>query len=287
MTFKVIILGGTGFIGRAVVKNLSDIDEIELLIGTRNKSRAERNENYFYVDLAERICVDSTIARHLADCDLVLNFAGQIEDESLMWAVNYDGPRKLASLFLRKENPNKKYWIQLSSCGVFEVEFNKDIGLESRRSGRNLYEQTKLSLDEYFKQLGSSDRFQVHTFYPSVVINKDDQRVARLKKLLRTSFFRMFISPKWNLNFVGLDQVVSEITDLVLSIKRGNWEAPRVGSEKILNQPLNVRCFAQSGDWKNLSSITQWMVEVALGCRFVKGKLQERLLFLFSNVKYK
>jgi len=286
MGYRVLIFGGTGFIGQKVVDALKKETNIVIKIATRQEALVREQDNYVHFDMNRREGLIDQIKNEIVQSDVIINMAGEINEDGLMWKVNHDAPKTIFEIY-RSSPKQKKTWIQLSSCGVFDVKFNRDITVESQKTGRNNYEKSKLAFDDYLRG-NVDDTINACLLYPSVVISEPDARIQRLYQMLGLRIIRCALSPQWTLNVVKLDYVVDAIIETVESnLKRDGDPQIAPLSELVLNQPALIRDFSRKSGWLNVSYLSQRAVSLSFKLGILNRKLHERLLFLFSNVRYK
>ncbi|MDP5130412.1 MAG: NAD(P)-dependent oxidoreductase, partial [Paraglaciecola sp.] len=161
---RVLLLGATGFLGRAVIKELKELADIKILCSSRNVNREIISENvsWFFFDYSMGL---DTLSEYIDKSDVIINCLGELNDESKMPFVNFEFVRQLSDMIIKYER--KKWFIQLSSVGCYgaidsDSNFYKKIDEVSPTNPKGTYETTKTFADEYVLSTFSSQN--LHSF---------------------------------------------------------------------------------------------------------------------------
>lgn len=135
---KILVTGGTGFIGKAVVKRLSANTkyEIILLVRTQHKAQsAPERIKFIKTDL-----LDPDLKQKIPKCDCVVHMAGSIDEhDTSLFETNVGGTRNL----LKACDGKTKQIVFMSTAGV-HGQSKGQTNEKSRFSPQTLYEKSKL-----------------------------------------------------------------------------------------------------------------------------------------------
>lgn len=134
------VTGGSGLIGRHL---------IPLLLSSGYKVRSlvrafpaipTTGVEYFVGDITNAEC----ISPFLSTANLVFHCAAELNDESLMWAVNVVGTENLA---VASKEAGVDYFCFFSSAGVVGLSSNSQVSEDTACLPRNAYERSKLAAE--------------------------------------------------------------------------------------------------------------------------------------------
>lgn len=214
---KVLVTGASGFIGCALLKALvAEGYEVRALT---------RSETTFFSDNVEIVVGDLThhdvdLEKVVAGCDAVVNCAGEVHDETRMYALHVDGTQRLLSAF-KRHITDQGHWIQLSSVGAYGPPVTpgqpRVVTEDSMLNPSGTYEVTKTIADQCVME--SADRMLEYTILrPSNVVgmNMPNQSFASLLKTIKKNFFFYIGSRDTIATYVHVNDVVEA---LMLCIK--------------------------------------------------------------------
>jgi len=135
---KILVTGGTGFIGKAVVKRLSANAKYELILLVRNPHKtqsAPEKIKFIKTDL-----LDPDLEEKIPKCDCVVHMAGSIDEhDTSLFETNVGGTRNL----LKACEGKTKQIVFMSTAGV-HGESKGQTNEKSHFSPQTLYEKSKL-----------------------------------------------------------------------------------------------------------------------------------------------
>jgi nucleoside-diphosphate-sugar epimerase len=157
----IAITGATGFIGSLLVKYHINLgDQVRIL------SRRQVNDLHgvtpFTGDLRQQIPV-----KFLHGVDIVYHLAAELDDPSLMRAVNVDGTSNLLAAAI---SAGVCRWIQLSSIGVYGPPTCPVVTEVTVPMPLNEYERTKLASDLLVEETCKNTSMEYSILRPSNVI---------------------------------------------------------------------------------------------------------------------
>ena len=208
---KVLILGGSGFIGRHLLTKLLEKKyDIRLLTRDHNK-KFPKNVDVFFGDIANPN-LDSL--KLVNNCEVVFNCAGEINKKSKMMGVNFKGIQKIFNSFAKNNQFLNKHWVQLSSVGSYGPSFipnlSRVVTEETPTNPIGLYEETKTKADEFI--INSSINFGISfaILRPSNVVGLEmpNQSFFRLVNSISKGRFFYVNSRKSLTNYVHVEDVV-------------------------------------------------------------------------------
>ncbi|HEY6161063.1 MAG TPA: NAD(P)-dependent oxidoreductase [Bacteroidia bacterium] len=174
---KILLTGGTGFIGQHLLEELKDDDLSVLVLSRKDKPVFWCTSRKFETvkgDLADA----GSLERIFSGVDAVVHLAAELKEEKLFESTNIKGAENIISLSAR--NGVRKI-VHLSSVGVVGMQFSSKRVLVNENfpcSPKNDYERTKLRSEQLF--LGSRERNKtaVHVLRPTNVFGERHPRRA-------------------------------------------------------------------------------------------------------------
>tara|TARA_Y100000590_G_C15746631_1_gene1022298 strand:+ start:1687 stop:2574 length:888 start_codon:yes stop_codon:yes gene_type:complete len=168
---NIVILGGTGFIGRNLVNMLSS-EEYSVKVPTRNREKNKKFLVYPGLQLVQcNIHNQDELVSVTRDCDILINLVGILNERGFKGkgfeAVHSNLARTI--LYVCKVN-NIRRVLHMSA-------------LNANSSGPSFYLRTKGDAESYMHTYG--ERFtNITTFRPSVVFGKGDGLINRFSNLI-------------------------------------------------------------------------------------------------------
>jgi len=204
---KVLIFGGTGFIGKRVVKLLLEKGNRVIIFSHKRKLYEEKGVEYINGDILDKNAIKEALD---LDPDLVINLVGiirEIPKRGISFkAMHFDAVEKLVNSLL--DFNNNIPLIQMSANGV---ETGKDI---------TDYFKYKYKAEEKIKSSG----LKYAIIRPSIVIGEDEGIVKDLSSILK---FGIFPLPKINVKFspIRVEVVAERIVGIAEDILKGKLES--------------------------------------------------------------
>lgn len=220
----VLVIGGTGFLGRNIVENLLS-KHIDLRVLTRHPDKLNifsKKIPFIQGDLLDCSKLDLSPYRYLINC------SGEIHNESLMRTLHVDSIGELLNKI--KNNPNI-HWLQISSVGVYGRRQQGIIHEDTPFSPIGEYELTKAEGESVVKNFCVEHNIPYTIIRPSNVFGTGmpNQSLAQLIKIIKRNLFF----------YVGKN--ISEITMNYVHVKDvANFVCNCLENEKAINQDFII-----------------------------------------------
>jgi len=233
---KILIAGGTGFIGYHTVKKFINLGYKVTSLSSKkpNKKRFIKKVNYLICDLTNKQQTQEVINENF---DIVINLSGYVNHskKKQTFKTHYYGCKNLANIFLNKKI---KCFIQLGSSmeygNVISPHFEKNFC-----KPKTAYALAKYKSTQYLKYLNKKHKF------PAVILRLyqaygPKQEINRLVPLVINSCLKNKTFPCTNGNqfrdFLYIDDLVNLITKVVKK-KYINYQIYNVGNGK----PIKIK----------------------------------------------
>lgn len=205
---RVLVLGGRGFVGRAIVERLLQ-DGHEVYVLSRAPQPVDSQVHWLRGGLEEAL----TMA--LPQVEAVVNAAGELRDPLRMQAVNQDLPLALVE---RLAGQGGLHWVQLSSVGVYGPEPGMQVTESTPFAPRGPYETSKaegeLSIAERCAALG----IHCSVLRPSNVFGEGmpNQSLRQLLGMVRRGLFFAIGEARYvEMNYVHVEDVARAVALLL------------------------------------------------------------------------
>lgn len=163
---RILVTGGTGFIGGRLVERLALESGAQLTVLLRNYARAPYVAR-FPVDMVEADLTDLTeVERAMEGCDIVLHCACQTDgSEDAQRAVNVDGTKNILEAAQRH---GVKRVVHVSTINVYGPPKDGDLDETApRQYSGDVYSDSKVDAEKL--ALGYADRVPVSVVQPTMV----------------------------------------------------------------------------------------------------------------------
>lgn len=198
----VAVTGGTGFIGRHLIKYHLDIgDEVRYL--TRGLTVP--------LDIrAKEICGDLSnkeILDKLVDgVEVLYHCAAELHDSAKIYETNVLGTKNLLIAAAGKINR----WVQLSSTGVYGSKPLHNVNENTPINPGNAYEYSKAVADELVFEYASKGYFEAVILRPSNVYGMDmpNQSLFQLIKMVKQGLFFFIGKGNGTVNYIHISNVI-------------------------------------------------------------------------------
>ena len=212
---KISITGGTGFVGRSLVKTLLERGNEVRVLSRRpvDTTSTFQGARWHQGDLCHKI--DPAF---LSGADTLYHLAAELNKPEEMEAVNVQGTANLLSAATKA---GVRRWIQLSSIGVYGPPRELLVTEETTPIPANEYQKTKLTSDRLVQE--ACQRFDMdHVILrPSNIIGeemKNGSFFALVKAVSRGRYF--FIGPRGAVaTYVHVDDVVRALVACQEAVK--------------------------------------------------------------------
>jgi nucleoside-diphosphate-sugar epimerase len=198
----VAVTGGTGFIGKHLIKHHLDVgDEVRYL--TRSSSTAlDTRANAIRGDLSDIKILDKLVD----GVDVLYHCAAELHDTAKIYQINVMGTKNLLDAAAGKINR----WIQLSSTGVYGNTPLNDVNEETSINPGNAYERSKAEADELVFEYASKGHFEAVILRPSNVYGVDmpNQSLFQLIKMVKKGLFFFIGKGNATVNYIHINNVI-------------------------------------------------------------------------------
>ena len=207
---KLLVTGATGFIGKSLVKRLSE-EKHEVICLVREESNTSSilvNENIVIkkIDFND---IDE-LKESLADIETVIHLAGQMGAYGVPYESFYQTNCVLTQTLLKAAFEKKvKHFIYCSTPGV--LGFGKRLASEKEPyAPRNPYEKTKVIAETLIKEF-CRDHPEIHytIIRPDFVYGPGDMRRVKMYKNIKHKKFVLTTSGKSYLHPTYIDDVIT------------------------------------------------------------------------------
>jgi nucleoside-diphosphate-sugar epimerase len=196
-----LVLGASGFIGRALVGKLI-CQKYEVRILSRKNYYDVKGADVYVGDLTDpKIDLDGFLDK----ADILFNCAGEISDESQMRELHVLGIERLIALARERVS----LWVQISSVGAYGLLNEGTINEESPELPVGVYETTKTESDKLVKNSG----INYVIIRPSNVfgLSMSNMSLFQLVEVVRKNFFFYIGKPGAIVNYVHVNDLVDSI----------------------------------------------------------------------------
>jgi len=233
---KIFITGGTGFIGRHLINELSADYEIFILVNEKSEHQEIFFRNVTFVK-GDILSISDNV-EIISKCKYFIHLAGEKSDESLMGKINVEGLDKILQVV--SEFPDIRF-IHFSSTGVFGIVNQKTRILfeDSSCFPSNIYEKTKLKSETVLREFSEKKSLKYIILRPSNVIGENDKSLKLLNLFRSVKKNRIiFLCPDACVNYVYVGYLSS--------IVRFFLENDHFDNEIYnLNSPCNITSFVE------------------------------------------
>ena len=259
LAVRVLITGGTGFVGSHVTKKLlAAHHDVRLLV--RDPQKAERVFAALSIDTPEIVVGDATdagaIRTAMTGCDAVVHAAAVVSMERKAAAPMYRTNTNAAELVLTEAVRQKlDPIINISSAAVFQLD-GPSISLSTPlRMADSWYSRSKVEVERFARGMQVAGA-PVVSLYPSGVFGPLAPEVTTMHGAAVTWIQNMPIMPS-GINIVDVDDVATAVT-------------------RAMSPGQGPRSFMLGGHfvaWKELANIIEEMTGVKLKRMVVPGSL--------------
>jgi len=176
---KVAITGGSGFVGKELVKYHADKhDQVKVLSRNPNIYSEWPNEvELFKADLTT--CISSDLNDFVKEVDVLYHCAGELYDTNLMEDLHIKGTQKLIE---SSRSSKVDRWVQLSSVGAYGPFPGVFVDEDYPCQPKGIYEITKAESDNLVLEAAKKRSFNCFILRPSIIFGP---------KMINNSLFEM------------------------------------------------------------------------------------------------
>lgn len=203
----VAVTGGTGFIGRAVVRrHLLRGDRVRVLSRRATPASDAATAEVFHGDLLRE---DVKLDRFLDGADVLYHCAGELRDERRMAGLHVGGTARLVAAARGRIGR----WVQLSSVGVYGRRRDGVIDETTPPAPATVYEQTKTRSDEVVMAAAAGGAFESAVLRPAIVFGPDmpNRSLFGLIRAVTRGMFFFVGPPGASANYVHVENVAEAL----------------------------------------------------------------------------
>ena len=263
MKKKILIVGGTGFIGRHLAKKCLSLNWQVTSISSsiQSKKKTQKNVKYLYCDISKKKSLYSKIEKK--EFDYIVNLGGYVDHKKKVKTYNshYKGVKNLANFFLRK---NIISFVQMGSSleyGNLQSPHNEEMETNIRKL-KSVYAISKLKATNYLIELNKKHDFPctVLRLYLTYGPKQDQNRLIPIiiNSCLKNNTFDCSDGKQFR-DFVYIDDLISLIIK-VLKNKNSRGQ--------IIN--------AASGKTQKIKNVIKKIIKLSKGGKPNFGKVKLR-----------
>ena len=164
---KVLITGGTGFLGKRLVDSLSNYHKnLEIILSVR-KNRLNHNAQGKFRFIINEIDKDFYFDEQV---DIVMHIASEIDNKKDMWSINYYGTKRILHWC---EKFGVKKIIYVSSISVFGNNNDTIITENSICQPLNLYGKSKYAAENLIINFCTTNKIKYLILRPTNIIDAE------------------------------------------------------------------------------------------------------------------
>ena len=236
---KILVLGGTGFLGRYVVEQLIQ-QSYQPTILTRDPRKItifSQKIPYIVGDLLNYHNIDFSPYTHIINC------SGEINNEKVMHPLHVECIEGILNKLNKNEN---LHWLQVSSVGVYGKIRSGEVHENTPFAPIGQYEITKAEGELLVKRLCLKHRIKYTIIRPSNVfgIGMPNQSLAQLISILKRRLF-FYIGKNTDsivMNYVPVEDVARLIT-LCLEQQEAINQEFIISDQILLNDFVDLVCY--------------------------------------------
>lgn len=172
---KILLLGGNGFIGRALLRTLKEKKYTHITCASRREAPEEVLPGVRYLSGVD-VTRPETLVNPIFDAEIVINLIGLVSffrrDRKMLQAINVEGVKNILEVCAK--NPSLERFIHVSSTAALGFG-DQEIDEESRFD----WESYKNLVYSYSKFLPNEDviksRLPINIIYPALVLGPDNK----------------------------------------------------------------------------------------------------------------
>jgi dihydroflavonol-4-reductase len=248
---KILVTGGTGFLGTHIVRQFLDAGEKNLRVMASHAPAwmSDAGVEPFIGSVASK----DDLAAALKNVSSVFHLAGKVsrdnEDAALMNKVHVEGTRLLCEA--AKEN-NVKTIVMASSSGTIAVSKTDEIADETSPQPVDVFSQWAYYASKYYQERAALENFdgkglRLVILNPSLLLGPGDERLSSTKVVLDFLARKIPYIPSGGLNFVDARDAAAAF---ISALERGKHQ------EKYLLGAANMTFAQFLGRLERLSGIS-------------------------------
>ena len=254
---RVVVTGGTGFIGRHVLRALAQLDTTEVLVLSRSAHAASGRATYRQGDIGDPRGVEELVA----GADIVVHLAGCKKNPGEFEATNVEGTRNILEAC---ERANVRRLIYMSSVGVIGPTSEQVVTEQTPCHPANGYEQSKYAAEVMVKAFSTRRPGTTTILRPTNVFGEHDPELHLLNLIRRVKTHRFFfvgrdVSPYY-VNYLYAPEIGALVVRLLASVPASDLY--------IVNTPTPLAAFIAAiknllNDPTAVGHLPFWLVKTA------------------------
>ena len=243
---KVLVTGGTGFTGKALVKRLLDEGHEVVALDYKEGIKTDELRRWGAEVVIGTVTDKAVVDRCMEGVDLVHHLAAAFRElnvpESHYYEVNVDGTRNVLEAARRH---GVRRFIYMSTCGVHGNVDHPPAAEDAPIQPADYYQQTKYEAEPFV--LGAnSDRMRTVVLRPAAIYGPGDpERFFMIFKRVAKGVFPMFGSGKTFYHPLYIDNLVDACM-LAMEEGKGDGEAYLIADEEYVEIEDLVRRVAKA-----------------------------------------
>jgi len=214
---NILITGGSGFIGKRLVKALVKKGHAITVISRKGQVEFSKNVKVIKADLMSEDCHFEQIVEN---SDVIFHCAGDIHNKEVMRRLHVDGTQYLLNAVINRARKIKKviHWVQLSSVGVYgppEGKTNKQrvVTENSAINPQGEYEVTKAIADELLIKASDTEWLTYSILRPSIVFGEamPNTSLSSLGWMVAKKMFFYIGEPGAVSTYIHVDDVINSL----------------------------------------------------------------------------
>ena len=244
---KILITGGTGFIGSRLGIRCLDRGDSVTILGQVNNSSEEENRKLLEskgasVHLAT-VTDRGRVSEALQGIECVYHLAAAQHEANVpdqrFWDVNVTGTRNMLE---ESVSANVKCFIHGSTIGVYGASLDGTIEEHSPLKPNNIYEVTKLEAEKLV--LGFKDKLPVSVIRISETYGPGDRRLLKLFKAIKKNVFFVIGSGKNLHHLIYIDDLIEGMF-LAERVERARGQIFVLAGKEVLTTKEMTRIIAE------------------------------------------
>ncbi|UNM00450.1 NAD-dependent epimerase/dehydratase family protein [Stutzerimonas stutzeri] len=214
---KVLVTGGTGFIGSRLVRALSAAGHSVRVVSRKSVSQQEMLTELIQIDLLDP---SGQLEEAVAGCSIIFNCVGELHQENRMKSLHVDATDRLIKACKRWASVTREplHWVQLSSVGAYgpirrSLSGERIVTEQTEAAPVGTYEITKVQADELVAAAAEEGVFSYSIVRPSNVFGAGmpNDSLRQWGRLIKKRLFFYIGEPGAVSTYVHVDDVVAAL----------------------------------------------------------------------------